>query len=366
MKKIDNKVSESVKKLTGSSVVTFNGDIFPNYGWSVIIVGGISSGKSTVQQNNLLINGRIVNNDYWRELMSYVINKEIDNPVDVKTNFRNYLDIPNVKLDLSNKTDLKKINKINEELDLSNKYKNNLSNSINKKSKILPNLIFEIGSSNYDNSLKDILKYLKTFNEYNEYGEKINGYKISLVWIISNREVAFASMLNRYRQVGDVAFHGSHNVMFDKNRGVESLLKKPSIYSNIDESWCVLTSNFDIIDNQRIDRRLNSDETNNVIKLKRSGKGEFILPDSIKFSFNGDEKNIKDIINFKSIQKSQFASPKTNGLENQDEFSLGSEYYPTFKQSQKWAKTHNNQFLKNVNVYQKDITIPNKPPKYII
>jgi hypothetical protein len=376
---IKTMVRNSLHRITENKTVTFNGEIFPNYGWAVILVGGISSGKSTVERDKLPINGKVINNDYWREILAHAINREMDDPQSSVTNitksdkFKNLSKNrknPSDKLDLSIKKDLDFVSNLalkdDEGFNLGNKYNDNLLKGFNGNYEILPNLIFEIGRD-VPKNLNSVLKYLKSFNQYEGTGKnkrKVNGYKVALVWVISNRNVAFASMMNRDRQVGDMAFHSSHNGMYKEKDGVIDILKNPKFTNEIDEAWCVINSNYDMVDGTRIDRYLKSTENNNVIKLKKDKNSTFTLPKTIKFS-DSDEKDIDDIIQHKFVQK-DYVNP-VKGIDDQDAQPIDDRHYPTKNQIQKWADSHDGQYIKNVDVYKKQSNKnANKKPNSLI
>jgi hypothetical protein len=346
--KIKKIINEQLNKYKTHKVVTFNGEVDPKYGWAVILMGGVSSGKSTVIREKLPINGKVVNNDIWREAVAKAVNRELKgNSVTniTQTNVFKNIEKENNKIidkiDLTDPSDLKIVSDLSLEngLDLSKKSKDALLKA-NKDSKHLPNLIFEMGR-NVNSNMKDIIKYLKEFQ----------GYKICVVWLISNRKVAFASMLNRERQLGDKAFHQSHNGMYNEKDGVLGTINNRNINKYIDEAWCIVNTNYDIENGQRVDRYLNDNEKNNVIKLFKDSKGKFNMPLTVKFGPD-DEKNIDDIIGLKLVPKFPQKNP-AKGIDNQDEQEIDIGHFPTRNQANKWANNHNGQFLKNVKIYKK-------------
>ena len=438
---IRNIVNESLTLLNENTGVTFNGEAYPEGGWAVIVVGGVASGKSTVEKNKLLINGKVINSDHWREMVADAINTET-NGSNAVTHIKDTPQFSQIKDKLGDNVDLKNpshVNLINtlatdkKGLNLTQKQKQGLlAGNAGKPSHKLPNLLFEIGGK-YEERIPEIIDYLEKFKEpltktatrsrvarpatniqlnahpiyifnlrfkdgrteqiqfSNEDElfsklknrlpqnfsddvirklmgntnniEKLNesvsdesnkGYKISIVWVLSNRQIAFASMLNRDRQVGPISFHKSHNFNTDEEVGVIPVIN--SVKDKIDEVWCILTSTFDINNGDRIDRRLTNNESkNSVIKLTRDENGNFILPESITFGDKNNPKKIDDIIgNPKKVRT--YNGYKKEGaalaMPNQDTGKLSYEQYPTIKNANDWADTHNGQFIKNVDVFR--------------
>ncbi len=442
-------IGKAINILNEGTVVTFNGEAYPPSGWAVIVVGGVSSGKSTIEKNKLLINGKIINSDHWREMVADVVNMEIDNPELAKTNITKTNTYKALKDKMPDKFDLTDFHHANKAdllattkkgFNLLQKQKDGLlAANVGKPTSKLPNLLFEIGGElveripailDYLDSFKDgpkavAVKKTKTLNvpkpaekkevnkdkeindtpqnifnlhlksgteeivfadtddlrtklksrlpnfsdevidklinnkgnykTLNESEEKIKehkGYKVSIVWALSNRQVAFASMLNRDRQLGPVSFHTSHNGMLDETVGVMAVIN--SVKDRIDEAWCVITSTFHYDDNgTRIDRRLNPDEKHNVYRMERDTDGNFVLPKSINISDHSDAKTIDDIIgDVKRIRTYNGTNGNAKAMPDQDNGEISYEQYPTMKNARDWADTHGGQYLKNVAVYK--------------
>ena len=434
---ISNIIDETISLMCENKGVTFNGEAYPNGGWAVIVVGGVASGKSTVENNKLLINGKIINSDHWREMVADAINTETNNPDKAVTHIKDTPQFAKVKdklgdnVDLTNSNHVNVINALSTEksgFNLTHKQKQSLlAANANKPSDRLPNLLFEIGGK-YEERIPEIIQFLDKFKEpynkktlkpkkennttqpnaktkyvfnlrfsngkveqipfsteeelFNKLKEKnysdvvVNklmnqkrnieplnestanetskGYKISVVWVLSNRQVAFASMLNRDRQVGPISFHKSHNFNTDEEVGVIPVINR--VKDKIDEAWCILTSTFDLDNGNRIDRRLNNNESrNNVIKLDRDENGDFVLPDSITFGDSNNPKMIDDIIGNPRSVRTYNGSKKegpAKAMPNQDDGELSYEQYPTAKNANDWADSHNGQFMKNVDVFR--------------
>ena len=349
---IHNMVYDALCLLNEGTAVTFGGKAYPTSGWAVIVVGGVSSGKTTIEKSKLLINGKIINSDHWREIVADAVNTELDNPDRAITNITKTDTFHKLKnkmpdrFDLSNYHNANKIGLLANDkngLNLINKQKEALlnGNSDNGVDR-LPNLLFEIGSEPKAR-LGEIINYLSKFK---------NPYRISVVWVVSNRQVAFASMLNRNRQLGPISFHTSHNDMLDETIGVMSAIN--NFKDKIEEAWCVITStaSYDS-SNTRIDRRLKSDETNNVYKMVRDDNGDFNLPQLIDLGNDSDTKTVDDVIgDIKKVRTYNGRVGTAKAIPDQDIAQISYDQYPTIKNATNWAKTHNGQFLKNVDIFQ--------------
>jgi hypothetical protein len=139
--------------------------------------------------------------------------------------------------------------------------------------------------------------------------------------------------------------------MYNEKDGVLGTINNRNINKYIDEAWCIVNTNYDIENGQRVDRYLNDNEKNNVIKLFKDSKGKFNMPLTVKFGPD-DEKNIDDIIGLKLVPKFQQKNP-AKGIDNQYEQEIDIGHFPTRNQANKWANNHNGQFLKNVKIYKK-------------
>jgi transcriptional regulator with XRE-family HTH domain len=212
-----------------------------------------------------------------------------------------------------------------------------------KNQKNKPNLLFEIGN-HIEDGLEDIISFLNL----------LGGYKITLVWLVTNRKVAACSMYKRNRQLTDGIFHKSHNEMWDCENGVIQVINKK--YKNIiNDFYMVFNSSFDIIDGVRYERYLTLVERqHNILTLQRNNNNEYIMPTTIKL--NGiDDIKIDDIIDIKKVgyinPNCRYQKPLNfKTIKNQDKQEINEEYFPKYKDCVKWAETHNGQFIKNVLV----------------
>jgi hypothetical protein len=363
-KRLKQIIRESIKKvLIGENkTVTFNGKINPPYGWAVIMCGGPGVGKTTATKMHIPIQGKVVSSDYFKEAYADMVNLENSPNYSGKKTFSKYdpyvngeLDIPKendgVIWDLRNSRQAAQINRTEKNVGLYDKQINNFLKS-NNNPNYLPNLIFETAGSK-KNIITKIFDFLS----------KIGNYKVSLVWVVANRKVAYASMLGRDRLVPDDAFHDAHNGIYREkgsgdNTTAPEILKKYS--NNIDEAWIIVNSSYDVYDDgTRIDRRPNEEENkSNVIKLEKVN-GRFVIPEYFgtdeKKPFLGGKQNVsmEDIVGQRVRRMG-----RKNPVDDED---LSSDVFPTSKNAMERAKNDANSYpLKNVKVPFRQSDVDNR------
>lgn len=338
--------------LNENKTVTFNGKINPPYGWAVIMCGGPGVGKTTATKMHIPIQAKVVSSDYFKEAYADMVNLENTPNYKGKKTFskkdpyvNNVLSMPSdnkdVVWDLRNSAQAAQINRTERELGLYNKQMDNFLKSNNSPDR-LPNLIFDTAGRN-----KAIID--KIF----DFLRQVGYYKVSLVWVVANRKVAYASMMGRDRLVPDDAFHDAHNGIYrEKGSGANTtapeILKKHA--NEIDEAWIIVNSSYDVDNNgTRIDRRPNAEENaSNVVQLQKVG-GKFQIPEYFgtddRKPFLGGKKNVsmEDIVGQRVRRMG-----RRNPVNDED---LSSDVFPTAKRAmERAASDPNNYPLKNVKV----------------
>lgn len=345
--------TNKIKNYVKPSVITLDGQVNPQNNHALIVIGGIGSGKTTFETRQTLFQGKYIGFDRYRESLTTFTEKVFSHTL--CDNLKNSFLIKNPyicnRISAFNMKDSNDMKYINEITGRSGSKKNNSWVKINKNgfynaytNKInKPNLLFEIGN-HIEDSLKDVISYI----------DKLGGYKITLVWLVTNRKVAACSMYKRNRQLTDGIFHKSHNEMWDKENGLLQVINN-NYKNKINDFHIVVNSTFDIVNGVRYDRYLTVEERqHNILTLNRNCSGEYVMPITIKL--NGvDDIKIDDIIDIKKVgyihpnctrQKPLYF--KT--IKNQDKQEINEEYFPKYKDCIKWAETHNGQLIKNVLV----------------
>ncbi len=90
----------------------------------------------------------------------------------------------------------------------------------------LNNIIFDITGKN----LQSLQNYVTMTSEL--------GYKLSVVWVVTNREVALIRNLMRDRIVPQQHFHQIHNQV---NKTMFTFLRSPWFSKSVDEAWIVFS-----------------------------------------------------------------------------------------------------------------------------
>jgi hypothetical protein len=354
-------IRESINSLLNEDkTVTFGGVASPTYGWAVIMCGGPGVGKTTSLRRNLPIHGKIISTDYFKEAYADIVNmenmpgfngKKTFSVKDPYVNGEKKSSNKDVVWDLRNSRQAAQINRTAGELGFYDRQLNNFLKSNNNKDR-LPNLIFDTAGRN-----------LSTINKIFSFLKKVGGYKVSLVWVVANRKVAYASMMSRSRFVPDDAFHNAHNGLYKnsgdkKNTTVPEILRNHS--SDIDEAWMIFNSSFHT-DNSgnRIDRRPNTEEnTSNVVKLEKIN-GTFVVPQEFGTSeikpFMGGMRN-KSLTDF--VGQDVKGRGRRNPVDDED---LSYDVFPTSKNAIERARGNiNNYPLKNVEVPYDEKGIQNR------
>ena len=168
-----------------AKVVTFDGKVNPNFGHAVIMAGGAGSGKGTALKSVIMLQGKIFDVDELKKL--YV--KGAKSGV--------FDDERNGDYNFKNPDDVSLLHQKVKDLKLKDKREEAFFKSIMADK--LPNIIFDI-TGDEESKITNIAKMCKTI-----------GYKVSLVWVVANREEAFIRNMKRDRTVPDEVFHSTHN-----------------------------------------------------------------------------------------------------------------------------------------------------------
>ena len=226
--------------------VTFGNTMYPKYGCAVIMAGGSGSGKTHTLKNNVAISAKIIDVDRLKEL--WVIAAKKGKVKDSRGG--NY--------DFKNPNDVGALHQLIKDKDYKNKIEDLFYS--NGKETHLGNVVYDITGDD-PNKVRDIAKKLKSI-----------GYStVSLVWVVTNREVAYMRNLNRSRVVPEKIFHETHN---NVTIAMEKFLKSADA-SYTDEAWIVFSSGNsakDLTPEQKKEL-----ENMGVIKLEKNGTS-FSIP----------------------------------------------------------------------------------------
>lgn len=259
------------EKVDEASMVTFGKKMYPKFGWACVMAGGAGSGKGFTVSNIIGLEAKIFNVDDLKELYVKVIGKgskdsKISKGEEKKSfDFKNPEEVSYLHQKISNKAYLKKQENAF--------YSNNQESQENER---IPNVIYDI-TGDKAAKLERIGKMLKDM-----------GYKTSLVWVVTNREVALLRNLSRSRTVPDSVFHDTHN---NVNKTIFPFLESDSA-KYYDEAWVVFSSEGGIKSQSKEEKELF--KKNRVVKIEKSGSSFKIpkeLSDRVASVLGADEEN---------------------------------------------------------------------------
>lgn len=242
MKKFDDfckeYLNEETETIDEASVVTFGGKTFPNNGWCVILAGGPGSGKGYQQDNSIMIDAKVFDVD---KLKSLYVKAAKAGKINDKKDY-----------DFRKPEDIAALHKIV----ASKEYDRHIKYNFFANNEKLPNVIFDITGKNVA-ELKQRCENVKKI-----------GYKTSLVWVVSNRDVALIQNLKRPRVVPQDIFHKIHNAI---------LANLPDFIKNeaancFDECWILFGTTKKLPKNMTPEEA-NELHDNRAFKLTKNGEG---------------------------------------------------------------------------------------------
>lgn len=221
-----------------------NGQIYPSYGWAVVMLGGPGSGKGYFRKNKLPIEAKVIDVD---ELKQKFVKLGLDKEV---LNGETY--------DSSNPKHVSAIHMAVKQHGWKNKILNMFFGDV-KKNGQLDNILFDITGSDPEESVKDkILAIVKAM-----------GYKTSIIWVITRREEAMLRNLQRSRSVSDNILHGIHQ---DLSIELPKFLQSADTAKYIDNLWLYFSSPTTI----KKDRNTEEEDIKNLMRIpKIDGKYTF-------------------------------------------------------------------------------------------
>jgi predicted kinase len=235
------KLDESVMINEGAAV-TFGKQAYPREGWAVIMAGGAGSGKGTVIKKQLLIDAKVLDVDHLKELYAMVSKAKGGRAFD----FKNTDDVSDLHATIDAKG-----------------WKDTTRDLFFAANGTLQNVIFDTTGKSAQ-SLENMTRQAKQI-----------GYNVSLVWVVTNREVAMLRNLLRDRVVGEFHFHDIHN----KVKETIFPFLRSGMSKNVDEAWVVFsgTEKVEYADMPQTVR----DMKDSVLKLQKSGDA-FDIPQALE------------------------------------------------------------------------------------
>lgn len=267
--------------------ILIGGNAYPENGWAIIFAGGSASGKSTLIKNGRLkFKGEALSTDTLGEEMIEVHNnaakyatedpqrlKEAEKLVAAglvsrypETNILNK--VQNLVLDFDAKTvSTGKVSTI-------------LSNGAHaQKESFFKHRIDANAANGLANVLLDMTGKEREVNLYTEY-LKEKGYKIALVWVITNRSVALLWNHLRPRSMKVGAVHTGHD---EPNKYLLQALMDGRL-KDMDDAWLVFNST------ESIGREMTDEEKScSAVRLTKNIDGKFLVDEILA-------KNVKAVL----------------------------------------------------------------------
>lgn len=220
----DNTLFESF--LLEDKQIKLGGEMSPNYGWCVIYLGGPASGKSTLTEINLDIQGKLLDVDSFKDVNWLKKGKEKYNNDTISKYYDEIEDVvgeETMKQGTSNPeytgtahTVMKPLTK------KAKKQQLNIGKYNNKET--LPNIIFDMVGDELD-KIDNIINKVKPY-----------GYKVALIWVFAAPEDAWHRFHNRERKIDDSIFFVKHEGVI---KTVEELFHDSDTLDKIDDFWVI-------------------------------------------------------------------------------------------------------------------------------
>lgn len=230
-----------------AKTVTFANNTYPKSNWAVIMAGGSGSGKGYVISHKIAIDAKIIDVDQLKELYTKAAKKG-----GAIKDTREY--------DFKNPDDVGALHDIVDKKAYKEKMEDNFFAGHSNGNR--PNIIYDITGSKAD-KLKNLGKMLKDM-----------GYQVSLVWVLTNRQVALMRNMCRARVVPQAIFHDTHNKV---NKNVFPFLQSADA-KYYDEAWVVFNSP-DSLKELSADEKKEFDKFS-VVKFAKKGDS-FIIPEDV-------------------------------------------------------------------------------------
>ena len=214
-------IFESKSRLNEDRVVKFGNEMYPKFGWCVILMGGAASGKGTAYNFKIPIEGDYYNPDNL---------KEIERMWNIKSNqtgrpYKDDFDTPEANRNMKNRAFVGELHYKMD--DLSKRWKKSVyTTPEGVDPERLPNIIFDITGK----KLKSIDEIVSTV--------KPAGYKVAIVWMLTKAELAIANNASRPRSVDEPILIDTHLKCMD----TAEYIFNSGYIDNLDEFWVIDTA----------------------------------------------------------------------------------------------------------------------------
>lgn len=250
------KLVESITNLNEDKVVKFNGEVYPKFGWCVIVIGGSGMGKSTTFNKLVPIDARHFDVDEFKNDKYYTIFENNDGSHTIhlnvtKDNYNLEENGINPPFTLKNKSFVSFLHEIQKPL--ANKVKSNMFDMGRySKTDRLPNIVFDMTGD----ELHKITQIVDTAKDI--------GYKVSIIWVLGDIDQAIYQNAGRARHVDMPIVKKTHSGVINS---VEQISKLSDEIVKIDDFWVILQYQYNVQDYEEVLSYLNAA---NVYSLKDS------------------------------------------------------------------------------------------------
>ena len=236
--------------------IKFGGMAYPKSGWAIFTCGGPGSGKSYTIRNQFLIDAKILDSDILKELYVKLLEKIVNSPTtDLETRKR-LLEPYGGKLpDMRNS---KHVDELHKYVTLEKRlFIKALKSFLKSSGKRLQNFIIDTTGNNINGLI------------LNAHMFKDLGYKVALVWIITNIDLARLRNKTRDRVVTEEYLEQVHNKILNT---IPKIIREGSL-DVLDELWIVFNKNTG-------EGEFRSRFKDTAFKLEKMN-GHFVLTDQI-------------------------------------------------------------------------------------
>ena len=214
-------IFESKSRLNEDRMVKFGNEMYPKFGWCVILMGGAASGKGTAYNFKIPIEGDYYNPDNLKEI------ERMWNIKSTKTGrpYKDDFDTPESARNMKNRAFVGELHHKMD--DLSKRWKQSVyTTPEGVDPQRLPNIIFDITGK----KLKSIDEIVSTV--------KPAGYKVAIVWMLTKAELAIANNETRPRSVDEPILIDTHLKCMD----TAEYIFNSGYIDKLDEFWVIDTA----------------------------------------------------------------------------------------------------------------------------
>lgn len=261
-KKKKHIILESVHALLENSAINFGGESFPKMGWAVWTAGGPGSGKSTVINNQMLIDAKVFDSDKIKEMYVKLLKRRLDEENLSQEEKDALLEPFGGRIpDFKNPKDTDLLHRyVSWKKHFFSKHLKDFIKTKLLDKNFLSNLIIDTTGNDLDDIQLSALKL------------KQLGYKTALVWVVANIALAKRRNQRRERVVDEEYLTKVHLKLIKKM----PLYLQCGNFSALDEVWIVFSK--DSLNNGNVSFREKFNNT--AFKLEKLGDS-FIIPSNL-------------------------------------------------------------------------------------